>query len=237
MKKTLLIAVLFSLSNFVFSQTIVDTLVVHFDSDQSIVIDEDVLSDFDSRDIKSIRLYAYTDSVGSTNYNKKLAERRGETVRKQLANYAPKIDVIAIGESTKHPGLASNRRVSIVIIEAGVIPVEPQPIIEEVITLNVEFLPEQAVIRSESYDEVLSFLELLKTKTYSGIELHGHVCCAPGQELSEARAKAVAKELEQSGVDPSIIKTFGYSNRQPLVPETSESNKRKNRRVEVLLIK
>lgn len=237
MKKTLLIAVLITFSNLVFSQTIVDSLIVHFDSDQSVIIDQDVLSILDEKDIKAIRLYAYTDSVGNTNYNIKLAERRGEAVRKQLASYSSKIDVIAIGESTKYPDLASNRRVSIIVIEAGVIPVEPQPIIEEVITLNVEFLPEQDVIRDVSYDEVLDFLALIKTKTYSGIELHGHVCCAPGQNLSEMRAKAVARELIQSGVDPAIIKTFGYSNTRPLLPETSESNKRKNRRVEVLLIK
>ncbi len=237
MKKTLLIAIVFILSNYVFSQNIVDSLSVHFDSDQSIIIDKEVLSDFESRDIISIRLYAFTDSVGSKNYNKALAERRGQVVRKQLSAYTSRIDVIAVGESTKYPDLASNRRVSIVVIEAEEAPIQPEPVIEEVITLNVEFLPEQAVIRDESYAEVINFLKRLKMKTYSSIELHGHVCCAPGQKLSEQRAQAVAKELELSGVDPRIIKTFGYSNRKPLVPETSESNKRKNRRVEVLLIK
>lgn len=236
MQKAFLIAAICLFINNAFSQSILDTITVHFDSDQSIVIDQEVLSELESKVISNIRLYAYTDSLGSTAYNKKLAERRGEAVRNQLAHLTSNIDVIAIGESQKYNDLASNRRVAIVIVGENS-PVIPQPIIEEVITLNVEFLPEQDVIRADSYDEVLEFLELIKTKTYSAIELHGHVCCAPGQDLSERRAKAVAKELEWSGVDPKIIKTFGYSNTQPLFPETSETNKRKNRRVEVLLIK
>lgn len=237
MQKTLLNILFIVISNIVFSQTRIDTIVVHFDSDKSVILEESVLNKLASKSVKAIRLYAYTDSIGSTSYNKRLAERRANAVSNQLQPKYPKIDIIAVGESVKYPDLASNRRVVIVIIEDEIAIVVPEPIIEEVITLNVEFLPEQDVIRADSYDEVLTFLEILKTKTYSSIELHGHVCCAPGQTLSEARAKAVAKELEYSGVDPDIIKTFGYSNTQPLVPETSEINKRKNRRVEVLLIK
>ena len=237
MKKTLLIAVLFTLSKSVFSQTIVDSLSVHFDSDQDVMIDAISLDQLKSKEILQIRLYAYTDSIGSDEYNNRLALNRGNTVKSELIDICTNIDVIPVGESTRYSDLASNRQVIIIYTEKKWQPVEPQPIIEEVITLNVEFLPEQDVIRDVSYDEVLDFLELLKTKTYSGIELHGHVCCAPGQNLSEMRAKAVARELVQSGVDPAIIKTFGHSNTRPLVPETSQSNKRKNRRVEVLLIK
>lgn len=237
MQKVVLIILFIVVSNIIFSQVKIDTIVVHFNSDKSVVLEGTVLSQLESKRVKSIRLYAYTDSIGSTNYNKKLAQRRADAVRIQLQPKYSKIDIIAVGESVKFSELAQNRRVVIVIIEDTPEIVVPEPIIEEVITLNVEFLPEQDVIRADSYDEVLSFLELLKTKTYSSIELHGHVCCASGQDLSEARAKAVAKELEYSGVEPSIIKTFGYSNTRPLVPETNEINKRKNRRVEVLLIK
>jgi len=53
--------------------------------------------------------------------------------------------------------------------------------------------------------------------------------------LSVHRAIGVSKELQLKGVSPSRIEVAGYADQRPLVPNDSEGNKAKNRRVEVLI--
>ncbi|SEW08379.1 Outer membrane protein OmpA [Chitinophaga sp. YR573] len=50
--------------------------------------------------------------------------------------------------------------------------------------------------------------------------------------LSERRATAVANYLKNQGVAASRVQTFWYGSKQPVVPNNSDANKAKNRRVE-----
>lgn len=50
--------------------------------------------------------------------------------------------------------------------------------------------------------------------------------------LSERRANAVATYLKAQGVAASRVQTFWYGSKQPVVPNNSDANKAKNRRVE-----
>jgi len=50
--------------------------------------------------------------------------------------------------------------------------------------------------------------------------------------LSEKRAASVAGYLTQKGIPPARIRTVGYGETQPLVPNTSPENKARNRRIE-----
>ncbi|SFN70207.1 Outer membrane protein OmpA [Chitinophaga sp. YR627] len=50
--------------------------------------------------------------------------------------------------------------------------------------------------------------------------------------LSERRANAVATYLKSQGVAASRVQTYWYGARQPVVPNNSDANKAKNRRVE-----
>ena len=56
-------------------------------------------------------------------------------------------------------------------------------------------------------------------------------------ELSAIRAVNVAKFMVSNGIDPHRISTEGYSAYRPLEPNTTDENKRANRRVEITLIK
>lgn len=57
-------------------------------------------------------------------------------------------------------------------------------------------------------------------------------------ELSALRATAVVKYLvTEQGVDPSRLSAAGYGEYQPLVPNISESNRRTNRRVDIVIMK
>jgi chemotaxis protein MotB len=54
--------------------------------------------------------------------------------------------------------------------------------------------------------------------------------------LSVHRAIGVSKELQAKNVSPARIEVAGYADQRPLVPNDSEANKAKNRRVEVLIL-
>jgi chemotaxis protein MotB len=57
-------------------------------------------------------------------------------------------------------------------------------------------------------------------------------------ELSSARACSVARFfIDQKDMDPTLISAIGYSDTKPLVGNNTEKNRRKNRRVEILVLK
>jgi len=55
-------------------------------------------------------------------------------------------------------------------------------------------------------------------------------------ELSTARALAVRQWLEEQGVDAKRMSVAGFADNQPLVPNTSEKNRARNRRVEIIIL-
>jgi chemotaxis protein MotB len=57
-------------------------------------------------------------------------------------------------------------------------------------------------------------------------------------ELSSARANKVLRFfVENSKISPKIISSVGFGEYRPLVPNTTEANKSKNRRVDIVIIK
>jgi chemotaxis protein MotB len=54
-------------------------------------------------------------------------------------------------------------------------------------------------------------------------------------ELSSARALSVVKFLYQHGADPAILSAVGYGEFRPLAPNSSETNRRNNRRIEIYI--
>ncbi|MDR3236927.1 MAG: OmpA family protein [Spirochaetia bacterium] len=57
------------------------------------------------------------------------------------------------------------------------------------------------------------------------------------QSLSERRAAAVMEYLVSKGIRRERLKSTGYGKSVPLYPNNSEENRRRNRRVEFLLLK
>jgi chemotaxis protein MotB len=47
----------------------------------------------------------------------------------------------------------------------------------------------------------------------------------------------VREAIVQNGVDPSRLTSHGYGQDKPLVPNTSEKNRAKNRRVQLVIMK
>lgn len=73
------------------------------------------------------------------------------------------------------------------------------------------------------------------------VRVEGHTDDVGGEQfnlvLSELRAHVVALALSRLGVDPKKLQPKGYGETRPIVPNDSEKNRARNRRVEVILAK
>ena len=100
----------------------------------------------------------------------------------------------------------------------------------------IRFEGDGAELARESI-RVLDDLAAIAKRCEARFEVAGHT--GPGdaernRELSFRRAKAVVDHLVKAGVDAGRLRAAGYGDAQPLAPNTSEENKARNARVELL---
>ncbi len=97
----------------------------------------------------------------------------------------------------------------------------------------------------EVLDKVIAILKDVKDKR---IQVEGHTDNVPivsnlkkrfptNWELSTARASEVVRYLQESGgIDPKLLSSTGYSEYQPVASNDTEKGRRKNRRIEIVLL-
>ena len=105
---------------------------------------------------------------------------------------------------------------------------------------NVYFDQSSYVLRAESYPQLNKLVKTLVTTPKLAIEIAGHTDNVGdrrlNQSLSENRAKVIRGYLIRSGIAESRLKAVGYGDTRPAAPNDSEENKRKNRRVEFVVV-
>lgn len=106
---------------------------------------------------------------------------------------------------------------------------------------GVHFDFDRAVIKPEGKIVLDKDVELLKKDQTLDISVEGH-CDIVGsdaynQVLSERRAKVVFDHFLKGGIEAARMKTVGYGRSKPVVPNDSATNRAKNRRVEIQIIK
>jgi outer membrane protein OmpA-like peptidoglycan-associated protein len=96
-----------------------------------------------------------------------------------------------------------------------------------------EILPDSMAILEEIADVLRTHGEI------ASVEIQGHTDnsgTAPyNLRLSQDRAEAVREALTRNGVDASRLTAKGYGQERPLVPNTTEANRAKNRRVQLMI--
>ena len=92
----------------------------------------------------------------------------------------------------------------------------------------------------KSLQQIAAALQALKGKV---VRVEGHTDNVPPRggpfatnwELSTARALAVVRFLQESGVDPARLGAAGYGEYQPIVPNDPPEGRAQNRRLEIVL--
>jgi len=105
---------------------------------------------------------------------------------------------------------------------------------------KIQFANNSAELLKSSYKSLDALVNRLNEHPFMEIEIVGHTDNsgneATNRKLSKDRAKAVYDYLMEQGViNPMTYKGMGAS--QPLVPNDSDENKAKNRRVEFIVTK
>lgn len=193
------------------------------------------------------KVYAYTDSVGSSRYNDSLAKKRLEYVAINLGiENTSSIPKVAHGLSRVYDAQSflNWRRVDVYYQQLTPLVIETQEIDttelnlseikpqvldtnhKEILTsldnatpyiLNVEFFEGTADLDEKSLKEIRNLADFLKRNANASILIRGHVCCGKNMRMSKKRAKTVYQELIRLGISKSRLDYIGMSNKEPLI--------------------
>jgi outer membrane protein OmpA-like peptidoglycan-associated protein len=101
---------------------------------------------------------------------------------------------------------------------------------------NIYFETAKADLQEKSQTELNKLIQFLRSTPTLRVEIEGHTDdvgeAKPNQVLSQKRAQHVADYLVAAGIDKARIKAVGYGKTRPRVPNTSETARQLNRRIE-----
>jgi outer membrane protein OmpA-like peptidoglycan-associated protein len=106
---------------------------------------------------------------------------------------------------------------------------------------GVNFEKSKTVLVKGAEVKLDGVVDYLKQNPKAQIEVAGHTDNEGSdqrlnQRLSEFRAKVVANYLFNKGISPDRIITVGKGSSEPIVPNDTDENKSKNRRIEILIL-
>jgi outer membrane protein OmpA-like peptidoglycan-associated protein len=111
----------------------------------------------------------------------------------------------------------------------------------KVVMNNLFFVTGKSEINKWSYPELERLIDLMKKHKTMEIEIDGHTDDKGTDKINNAlsleRANAVKDYLIGKGVEASRLQSKGYGKTKPLVPNTTEEGRQKNRRVDFTILK
>ncbi len=106
------------------------------------------------------------------------------------------------------------------------------------VTNNILFETGKATLKPESMEEIQKVAEYMKKNPQARFEVQGHTDNVGSDKtndpLSQARAEAVVKALEEQGVDPFNLRAVGKGSHEPVADNKTDEGRAKNRRVEFI---
>ena len=109
-----------------------------------------------------------------------------------------------------------------------------------IIANGIRFDVNKATIKPESMGVINEIAKLMKDHPEISLSVEGHTDSDGdellNQDLSERRAKAVAEQLAQMGIDSSRLRSKGWGESNPAGPNNTSEGKAANRRVEFVKI-
>ncbi len=111
---------------------------------------------------------------------------------------------------------------------------------EKIVLKNIFFETDSYELKRESFAELNTLVELLKSNPDLKVEIGGHTDSVGSEEynlsLSENRAKAVRDYLVSEGVDLGRLTFKGYGFSEPIADNDTEEGRAKNRRTEIKVL-
>ena len=113
------------------------------------------------------------------------------------------------------------------------------PAVERSVTIfnDVLFDFDKSVVKTSEVNELKKVVAALKKNSSDTIIVEGHTCDVNSsgdpdynKKLGQRRANAVAKVLKDNGINKNRVVAVSRGESSPAVPNTSDSNRRKNRR-------
>lgn len=108
-------------------------------------------------------------------------------------------------------------------------------------SMNLLFGFNSYQIRHAKNDKIKELSQILKANSYIHVRFVGHTCNIGTHEINiifgMKRAESVQQKFIEQGVSQSQLSVESKAYDQPLVPNTSKSNRAKNRRVEIKVFK
>lgn len=106
---------------------------------------------------------------------------------------------------------------------------------------NIYFETDSYQLSEKSRSEINNVLELFNQNPTLHVEIAGHTDNVGtynyNQTLSKRRAEAVYNALLEAGIKKERLSYKGYADSQPLVDNTSEKNRKSNRRIEFRVVR
>lgn len=192
----------------------------------------------------------HTDSVGTTEHNMKLSQRRAESVVTYLAEtyqIAPgRLTAVGYGEArpladnATQEGKRQNRRIGALILCAH--DVEGLTWFPARITMAmlIEFDQNAAEVKSEYDSELLKVANMLKANPNVTATVEGHTGNLQGtpeaaMEISQRRAQNVVNHLvDTCGISRSRLAVEGFGNTRRFAYNTTAEGRQENRRVNII---
>ncbi len=206
-----------------------------------------------------LKISGYTDSVGNFRANKQLSLNRSESVVEWFAirNHKIEFEVKYFGKlyPLSSVNISLNRRVEISYSKRSNLQDAPASGISKVIRKlelkNIYFKPDEAILESASMPYLDQLTAILKKDTLNKFEIRGHVNWHPlisnisdsvyrskMFKLSADRARTVYEILIDKGIPAAQMTWKGMGNTEMIFPNASnDEEKRRNMRVEILIIK
>ena len=203
-----------------------------------------VLPDGKKEKIRSIRIIASCDDVGSEAYNRDLSRKRAQTIALILSEKYPGVstDVKWLGElepesattdSVSVSAARQNNRCTRIILVYGNQPesakkdLATMEVGDKLVLENLLFVGGYAVLLPESFPVMDTLLAVMQNNPTLRINIIGHVCCTPNapdglnlatneMNLSVKRAEAVYMYLVKNGIKRERLSYEGRGGSEPL---------------------
>ena len=106
------------------------------------------------------------------------------------------------------------------------------------VTNNILFETGKATLKPESMEEIEKVADYMRKNPTARFEVQGHTDNQGSDKvndpLSQQRAEAVVKALEEKGVDPFNLRAVGKGAHEPVADNKTDEGRAKNRRVEFI---